>query len=59
LAAPVQRIFTHISEPAAPLRIAPTRGPPAWDDLLVDAAPGSDALAQPEPEYVFDQQVQW
>ena len=25
----------------------------------VEAVPDSDALAQPQPEYVFDQQVQW
>jgi len=58
-APPVQRILTHIGEPAAPPRIAPARGPPAWDDPLVDAAPDWDALAQPEPEYAFDQQVPW
>ena len=30
-----------------------------WDDGLADSAPACDALAQPGPEYVFDQQVQW
>ena len=58
-AAPVQRILTHIGEPAEPPRIAPARGPPAWDDSLVEAAPDWDTLAQPQPEYAFDQQVQW
>ena len=37
----------------------PARGPPAWDDPPVAAVPDWDALAQPQPEYVFDQQVQW
>jgi hypothetical protein len=50
---------TSISGITHPPRIAPARGPPAWDDPPVSAAPDWDALAQPEPEYVFDQQVQW
>ena len=58
-AAPVRRILTHIGEPAEPPRINPTRWPPAWDDPPVEAVPDWDALAQPQPEYVFDQQVQW
>ena len=58
-AAPVRRILNHIGEPAEPPRISPARGPPAWDDPPVEAVPDWDALAQPQPEYVFDQQVQW
>jgi len=61
-AAPVQRILNPIGEPAKPPRIAPARGPPMWeasDDGLADAVPDCDALAQPQLEYVFDQQVQW
>ena len=58
-AAPVERILTHIGEPAEPPLIAPARGPPAWDDGLADAVPDCDTLAQPEPEYLFDQQVRW
>jgi hypothetical protein len=58
-AAPVERILTHIGEPAQPPPIAPARGPPAWNDGLADAIPDWHALAQPEPEYFFDQQVQW
>jgi hypothetical protein len=57
-AAPLERILTHIGEPAEPPPIAPARGPPAWDDALVDAAPDWDALGHPEPEYVLDPQVQ-
>jgi len=55
----VRRILTHIGEPAEPPRIAPARGPPAWDDPPVDLVPDWEALAQPSPEYVFDQEVQW
>jgi hypothetical protein len=33
--------------------------PPAWDDPPVEAVPAWAALAQPQPEYVFDQRVQW
>jgi hypothetical protein len=49
--APAQRILNHIGEPAQP--------PPMWDDGLADAVPDGDALAQPQPEHAFDQQVQW
>jgi len=58
-AAPVRRILNHSGEPAEPPRISPARGPPAWDDPPVEAVPDWDALAQPHPEYVFDQEVQW
>jgi len=55
----VQRILTHLGEPAEPPRIAPAPGPPAWDDPPAEAVPDWDALSQPQPEYVFDQEVQW
>jgi hypothetical protein len=58
-AAPVARIPTHIGEPAEPPLIAPARGPPASDDALADAVTDWDALAQPEPKYLFGQQAQW
>jgi len=57
-AAPVQRTLNHIGEPAASLPISPARGPSAWDNLPVEAVPDWDALAQPPPEYIFDQPVQ-
>jgi len=57
--APIERILTHIGEPAESPRIAPARRPPVWDAPPVAAIPDWDALAQPQPEYVFDQQVQW
>ena len=43
-AAPVQRILNHIGEPAEPPRIAPARGPPAWEQSPVDAASDWDTL---------------
>jgi hypothetical protein len=55
---PVSRILTHLGEPAAPPRIAPARGPPAWDDLL-EPLPDWDALAPPAPEFEFDQRISW
>ena len=58
-AVPVRRILTHIGEPADPPRTSPARGPHAWDDPPVEVVPDWDALAQPSPEYVFDQEVQW
>ena len=44
----------HIGESAVPPRIAPARGPPAWDE---DAEPVAllDSLAQPEPDFQYDQ----
>jgi hypothetical protein len=58
-APPVRRILNHIGEPAERPRISPARGPPAWDDPPVDLVPDWKAQAQPSPEYVFDQEVQW
>jgi DNA-directed RNA polymerase subunit RPC12/RpoP len=64
-ATPVQRILSHIGESAAPPRIAPARGPPSWEEddseaIFLDEArfPG-DPLAQPEPDYEFDQRMTW
>ena len=64
-AAPVQRILNHIDEPATPPRIAPARGPPPWEEddsgitSLDEERFSGDPLAQPEPEYEFDQRVTW
>jgi hypothetical protein len=64
-AAPVQRILDHFGEPTTPPRTAPARGPPPWEEedcgaVSVDEErfPG-DPLAQPEPNYEFDQRVTW
>ena len=64
-ASPVQRILNHIGEPAQPPRIASARGPPPWDEddsgaiFLEEERFAGDPLAQPEPEYEFDQRVSW
>jgi hypothetical protein len=49
----------HIGEPAKTPSIAAARGPLDWNEGLADAVPDWDILAQPEPEYLFDQPVQW
>jgi hypothetical protein len=62
-AAPVQRILNHIGEPATPPRIASARGPPQWDDsgavFLDEERFAGDPLAQPEPDFEFDQRISW
>jgi hypothetical protein len=63
--APVQRILSHIGEPALPPRIAPARGPPSWEEedsetTFLDEERGTgDPLLQPEPEHEFDQRISW
>ena len=57
--APVQRILLALGAPPEPPPISPARGPPAWDDPPVDLGPDWEVLAQPSPEYVFNQEVQW
>ena len=65
VAPPVQRILNHIGEPSTPPRIAPARGPPQWEEddsganFLDEERFTGDPLAQPEPEYEFDQRVSW
>jgi hypothetical protein len=61
----VRAILAHIGELATPPRIASARGPPEWyegsaEDAIdaEDYLPG-DPLAQPEPEYAYDQWVSW
>ena len=64
-AAPVERILTHIGEPAQPPPIAPARGPPLWEEedsgaiVLDEERFTGDPFAQPEPEYEFDQRRSW
>ena len=58
-AAPVRRILTDIGKPAEPHRVVPARGPPVWDDPPVDLVPDWEVPAQPSPEYVVGQQLQW
>ena len=57
-AAPVERILTHIGEPAQPPAIASARGPPAWEDAP-ESVPDWDLLGQPEPDFEFDQRISW
>ena len=63
--APVQRMLSHIGEPALPPRIAPARGPPSWEEedsetTFLDEERGTgDPLLQPEPEHEFDQRISW
>ena len=40
------------------IRIAPARGPPAWDDAP-EPLPDCDLLGQPEPDFEFDQRIAW
>jgi hypothetical protein len=61
----VQRILDHIGEPAMPPRSAPARGPPSWEQddsgniFLDEERFAGDSLAQPEPDYEFDQRSTW
>ncbi|GAB6044063.1 hypothetical protein JCM17961_47470 [Endothiovibrio diazotrophicus] len=63
----MRKILEHIGEPWTPPRIAPARGPPEWyEDSEASAIWGEDEeagkgdpLAQPAPEYEFDQRVSW
>jgi hypothetical protein len=52
----VSRILTQIGEPTHPPAIALARGPPDWNDQL-EPRLGRDVMAQPAPEYAFDQRV--
>ncbi len=61
----VRAILEHIGEPTTPPRIASARGPPegyedsAEDAIDAEADPAGDPLAQPEPEYEYDQRMSW
>ena len=65
LTAPYALFWTRssvIGEPATPPRIASARGPPEWYDdsgeaFFAEDENIGDPLAQPEPEYEFDQRV--
>jgi hypothetical protein len=57
-APPIERILRPIGERPEPPPIAPTRAPPAWDDLL-EPLPDWDAIVQPAPELQFDQRISW
>ena len=61
----VRAILEHLGEPATRPRIASARGPPkGYEDSVEDAIAAEacllgDPLAQPEPEYAYDQRVSW
>lgn len=59
----MRAILEPIGEPSTPPQIASAGGPPEWegDDsgaaFLDEEGLTGDPLAQPEPEYAFDQRV--
>ena len=55
----VRAILKHIGELTGQQTRSPTRGSHAWDNAPLELDPGYDPLTQPEPEYEFDQLVQW
>lgn len=63
--ASIQAILAYIGESIHPPPPAPARDPPAWAGEIdageaIDPAgesAGIDPLAQPEPEYIFDQRI--
>ena len=62
----VRKILDHLGETAQPPRIAPARGPPLWEAVtasepseLAGNIPEWDILAQPVPEFEFDQSIAW
>ncbi len=63
----MQEIVAYIDEPTRPPPLAPARDPPAWGSNIdggevmdPQAQPaGIVPLAQPEPEYIFDQRIPW
>jgi hypothetical protein len=61
----VRKILLSLGEGSRPPGIAPTRGPPLWDehDAVVEAGDADDSQwdpsAQPSPEYRVDQRINW
>lgn len=62
-ASTVRKILDHIGESAQPPRIAPARDPPLWEAAIASEQAGNDPLwdmlAQPAPEFEFDQRIAW
>ncbi|GAB4351700.1 MAG: hypothetical protein Kow0060_01110 [Methylohalobius crimeensis] len=50
---PIQRLLTHIGEPATPPRIAPARAPPDWQEPDFDQTDRTE-LEQAEPVSEYD-----
>jgi hypothetical protein len=56
----VRHILEYIGESADPPPISPARGPPAWEaDVEVESLPLYDPVAQPGPDFQFDQTQGW
>jgi len=56
----IREIFGHLGEPSSAPRLAPARGPPRWEQPVDGQAEREiDPLAQPTPDYEFDQRVAW
>ena len=59
----VSKILDHIGVDSLPPRIAPTRGPPLWNDCDaqvgdgVQIEPDWDLAAQPAPDDEVDQRI--
>lgn len=52
----IRKILQHLGEPTTPPPLAPARGPPLWEGAGQGDA---DPLAQPIPEFEFDQRIAW
>ena len=56
-------MLDHIGVQTKPPNIAPTRGPPLWEDCDAQAGesgqcePDWDLVAQPAPDYELDQRI--
>ena len=57
---PIRRLLSHIGEPVTPPRTTPARAPPDWLEADVDQTCTNDSeVAEPIPEFEFDQTVSW
>jgi hypothetical protein len=56
----VRHILEYIGERADPPPISPARGPPLWEaDVEAESLPLYDPVAQPVPDFHFDQTHGW
>ena len=56
----IREILDHLGEPSSAPRLAPARGPPLWELSVGGHVEREiDPLAQPTPDYEFDQRVAW
>jgi hypothetical protein len=56
----VRHILEYIGERADPPPISPVRGPPLWEaDVEAESLPLYDPVAQPVPDFHFDQTHGW